>query len=77
MAAGVEAGGAHVGQDQFGLEADARVDQRQRAAAIDQVDVAVVGVGQIGAGCAAAHQVHARRQAHQAAISPKALQTPR
>ena len=32
---GVEAGGANVGQDQFGLESDARVDQRQRAVAVD------------------------------------------
>ena len=74
---GVEAGGADVGQDQLGFETDARVDQRQRTAAIDQVDVAVVGVGKVGAGGTTADKMHAPGQTHQAAISPKALQTPR
>ena len=74
---GVKAGRSHVGQDEFRFKADAGVDQRQWAAAVDEVYVAVVGVGQVGAGGAAADQVYAPGQAHQAAISPKASHTPK
>ena len=63
-ASGIQTVGRHALEDAVGAGAEARVDESELVATVDQIDVAVESVGQVEPVVAAADQIDVVRQLH-------------